>query len=68
MEVERIEKRGSSAGDWVWWREAQRLGGAATDMILAGCGGGASTRQRKRKRRGKERAWQGKCALKLEQA
>lgn len=64
MEVERIEKRGSRAGDWVWWREAQRLGGAATDV---GCGG-ASTRQRKRKRRGKERAWQGKCALKLEQA
>lgn len=37
MEVERIEKRGSSAGDCVWWRRKaqQRLG----YRCGFGCGG-----------------------------
>lgn len=36
MEVERIEKRGSSAGDCVWWRrKAQQRLGYRCDVILA---------------------------------
>lgn len=50
MEVERIEKRGSSAGDWVWWREAQWLGGAATDVILWWCVDKTEKEKEKRER------------------
>lgn len=55
-------KRGVVAREIVWWRKAQRLGGAVTD-VLWWC----VDKTEKEKEKREERAWQGKCALKLEQ-